>query len=230
MKVFVSYAFNDANKWVEEFVIPLVTALGFEVVSGRHMEGDPLVETIDDRQRGCDGCIAFTTRRARREDGSYETHPWVLHELTVARALKQKAVEIREVGVRIGDANDAFVHINYVAETREQMLVDLVRNLALWKSNRIRIQLVPPDVDFRRFRTSVARREVRCAYEIQTVGKREITQGEARISPEGDSCFVEIDIPSGDVLIQILIMSEADNRIAWASAYTGLVSIPVILN
>jgi hypothetical protein len=230
MKVFVSYAFNHANKWIEEFAIPLITALGFEVVTGRHMDGDPLVNTINDRQRGCSGCIAFTTRRARRKDGSYETHPWVLHELTTARALGQKAVEIREAKVRVGDGNEASVHINYVPGERDQMLVDLVRVLALWKSNRIRIQLVPPDADFREFRMSVARRKVKCAYEIQKVGKEEIAKGEARIIPEGDGCFVDIDIPSADVLIQIFIMSEADNTIAWASAYTGLLSIPVILH
>jgi hypothetical protein len=44
--VFVSYPFNDANKWGIRHSL----ALDFEVVLGRHMDGDSLVETINDRQ------------------------------------------------------------------------------------------------------------------------------------------------------------------------------------
>jgi hypothetical protein len=51
MKVFVSYAFNDANKWVEDLVIPLAKALGFEVVTGQRLEGEPLIDGVDDRLR-----------------------------------------------------------------------------------------------------------------------------------------------------------------------------------
>lgn len=229
MKVFVSYAFNDANKWVEEFVIPLVTALGFEVVSGRHMDGDPLVDTIDDRQRACVGCIAFTTRRTRRMDGSYETHPWVLHELIVARTLGQKAVEIREADVRIGDANDDYVHINYVTGERDRMLVDLVRVLSLWKSNRIRIQLVPPSAAESEFLKCVVKRGVKCTYEIQKEGLP-IREGEVKIMPLTGGCFVDIDIPSDDVLVQISVQKVTENTIAWASSYTGLLAIPVQLH
>ena len=70
---------------------------------------------------------------------------------------------------------------------------------------------------------------VKCTYEIQNDGI--IAQGEAPIRGEGDSCFVEIDIPAGDkVFIKISVMRQADNSIAWASSYSGLKSIPVILH
>lgn len=229
MKVFVSYAFNDANKWVEEFIIPLVTALGFDIVSGRHMDGDPLVNTVDDRLRGCVGCIAFTTRRKKRGDGSYETHPWVVNELTTARALGQKAVEVREKSVKIGDVNDAYVHLNYVEGERDRMLVDLVRTLASWKSQRIRVQLIPPSAAEGEFIRCVVRRGVKCIYEIQKEGLA-ISQGEVNIMPLTGGCFVDIDIPSGDVLVQIYIKKHAENTIAWASSYTGLLAIPVQLH
>jgi hypothetical protein len=229
MKVFVSYAFNAANKWIEEFVVPLVTALGFEVVSGRHMDGDPLVSTVDGRLRGCVGCIAFTTRRNQRADDSFETHPWVVNELTTARALGQKAVEVREKSVRIGDASDAYVHLNYVEGERDRMLVELVEVLASWKSQRVRVQLIPPSAAEGEFIRCVVRRGVKCTYEIQKEGIA-VSQGEVTIMPLTGGCFVDIDIPSGDVLVQISIKKDAENTIAWASSYTGLLAIPVQLH
>jgi TIR domain len=232
MKIFVSYAFNDANKWVEELAIPLMKTLGFDVVIGRHLEGEPLVAAVDERMRRCIGCVAFTTRRIQRADGSgsYESHPWVVGELNAARGMQyRKIVEVREKGVELRDANDGFVRLNYIDGEHGRTLVELAELLTTWKSQRVSIQLVPPEHQQREFMSSVARREVKCIYEIQREGE-EIAKGEAKMTPKGGSCFLEIDIPFDDVLIQISITKQADNNIAWASSYTGLLAIPVLLH
>jgi hypothetical protein len=104
MNLFVSYAFNDDNRWIEELAIPLIRAFGFDVLTGRHMEGDIIVESVDARMRECRGCIGFTTRRDPLADGKFSTHQWVLDELAVARALKLTVVEVREDGVQVQGA------------------------------------------------------------------------------------------------------------------------------
>src|ERR1700724_4464839 len=101
MNLFVSYAFNEDNRWIEELAIPLIRALVFEVVNGRRMEGEIIVHGADQRIRECRGCIGFTTRREPRPNGKFGTHQWVLDELAAARTLKLTVVEVREDTVEV---------------------------------------------------------------------------------------------------------------------------------
>jgi hypothetical protein len=101
MNLFVSYAFNDDNRWIEELAIPLIRAFGFEVMSGRRVEGEIIVESVEARMRTCRGCIAFTTRRDPLPSGKFGTHQWVLDELTMARTLGLTVVEVREGVVEV---------------------------------------------------------------------------------------------------------------------------------
>jgi hypothetical protein len=55
LNVFVSYAFNEGNLWIEELAIPLIRALGFGVVTGRRMEGEIIVDSINERMAQCRG-------------------------------------------------------------------------------------------------------------------------------------------------------------------------------
>jgi hypothetical protein len=229
MKVFISYAFNEKNKWVEELVFPLVRSLGYRVETGQRLEGEVLVEGVDARLRGCTGCIAFTTRRTKRPNKTYETHPWVINELTKARTLNFQTIEVREEGVKIGDDAEAYVRLEYREAERERMLVDLVQKLASWKTQRVRIQLLPPDKAEKKFMSSVVKPGVKCTYEIHREGCV-IGQGEAKLLPITGSCFIEIEIPADDVLVQISIRREPQNVVAWASSYTGLLAIPVQLH
>ena len=227
MKVFVSYAFNDVNKWVEELVIPLVQTLGFEVVTGRHMEGEPLINGVDMRLRECAGCISFTTRRNQREDGTYETHPWVISEMHTARALQLKTVEVREEGVKIGDDSDAYVRLNYNERARDRLLIELAVALARWIIRPVRVQLCPPEDAETIFTRQVVRGGVKCTYSLQS-GGRVVGGGEAIIQPQVSGFFVDIEIPRNDVIVQLEVKKE-NNSGAWMSLGDGLSAVPVQL-
>ena len=229
MKIFVSYAFNDANKWIEDLVVPLIKALGYEVVTGQRLEGEVLIDGVDARLRGCTGCVAFSTRRDQRANGSYETHPWVMSELTKARALGFKTIEVREDGVTIGNDADAYVRLKYREAERDRMLIRLAENLAAWKTRRVRLRLDPPEAELQDFMRCAARSVLTCTYELQQEDE-EIGRGEAKIVRQTGACFVEIEVPATDVLVRISLKKEADNNIAWASFPEGLMAIPIKLH
>jgi hypothetical protein len=229
MKVFISYAFNEANNWVEDLVIPLAAALGFHVVTGQRIAGKPLEKAIDDLLRGCAGCISFTTRRNPREDGSYESHPWVVNELHIARALQLRTVEVREEGVVIGDGSEAYAQLRYKEDKRDRLLIELAKVLASWIVRSVRVQLIPPDDSARDFRRQVLGGEVKCTYYLQFDGNV-IGSGESKILAYKAGYFVDVQVPNEeDVLIQLQV-KKADNIGAWKSLGDGLVAIPVELH
>lgn len=227
MKAFVSYAFNDANKWVAELVIPLAKALGFEVVTGQQIEGEVLIDAVDARLRGCAGCLAFTTRRNKRGDGTYETHPWVINELTKARTLGFKTVEVREDGVKIGDEHEAYVRLKYTEAQRDRMLIELANVLATWIIKPVRVQLLPPPDTKREFTGQVVKGDVKCSYSLQSRGQQ-VGKGEAIIQPFQAGFFIDIEIPREDVIVKLEVKKTKKNG-AWMSLGDGLLAIPVQL-
>jgi hypothetical protein len=235
MKVFVSYAFNDANKWVEDLVFPLVTSLGYERVTGQRLEGEVLIDGVDARLRGCTGCIAFTTKRGQRADGTYETHPWVVNEMHTARALKFKTIEIREEGVKIGDAADAYVRLKYQEAERDRMLIALAQKLADWRTKRVRVELVPPQEIEVQFRAHVlgARREgragVNCTYRVESLDGEVLANSSTLVRPLTNSFIVDVELPSDEVLVWFEVPKPNGNG-AWMSSGDGLTGVRVVLN
>src|SRR5207249_480385 len=89
------------DRWVEEFVIPLVVAFGCEVVHGKAVYGGALPDEVIKSIRTADAMLGLTTRRKKIGPGQYRTHDWVVQELTTAHAQDPRIpwVEIREEGV-----------------------------------------------------------------------------------------------------------------------------------
>ena len=46
MRIFVGYGYNERDKWVEEYVLPLLVALGCEVIHGRAVYGGALPDEV----------------------------------------------------------------------------------------------------------------------------------------------------------------------------------------
>jgi hypothetical protein len=227
MKVFISYAFNEANKWVEDYVMPLAKALDFEIVTGQKIEGQPLIDAIDDRIRSCAGCVAFATRRNARADGTFETHPWVVNELTRARTLQFKTVEIREKGVTIGDDSEAYVRINYEEGKRDRMLIDLAGVLSTWVVRPVRVQLLPPEAMKNEFIGLAIKGDVSCRYRLLH-GGQQIKAGQALIQPYQGGFFVDIEKPPKDTIVAIEV-AKANGAGSWMSFGDGLIAVPVQL-
>jgi hypothetical protein len=102
MRIFVGYGYNERDKWVEDYVFPLLAALGCEVVHGKSVYGGALPDEVIRAIRTSDAAIGFTTRREPDGAGGYRTHEWVVQELLTAHGQDPRIpwVEIREDGVR----------------------------------------------------------------------------------------------------------------------------------
>lgn len=224
MKLFVSYAFNDDNRWIEELAIPLIAALGFEVVSGRRMEGEIIVVGVAERLQGCRGCVGFTTRRDQLPNGRFGTHQWVLDELTTARTLSLPTIEVREEEVEVQGAANFFVQLRYARNARDKLLVQLAEALADWPTRTVRVRIQPPPAGADEFRRFVLRGGVQCRYSVLS-GGRSIASGVAVIEPITAGFFVELEVPRNDVLVQLEIRKDANA--AWVSLGSSLVAIPI---
>ncbi len=225
MNLFVSYAFNDENRWIEELAIPLIKALGFEVVTGRRMEGGIIVQEVLERMRLCRGCIAFTTRRGAADaDGMYGTHQWVLDELSTARGIKIPTVEVREDVVKVEGAAESYVQLRYASNARDKLLVELAQTLAKWPTRVVRVRIQPPQDAAQKFLKLVLRGGVECRYQVQSGGKV-VANGVATIEPVTAGFFVDLEVPNGDVIVQLEIKGDA--TVVWRSIGSSLGAVPI---
>ena len=101
MRVFIGYGYNERDKWIETYLIPLVEAFGCKVVHGKVAYGGALLPEVVDLIRASDAMIGFTTRRDAVGPNQFNTHPWVVQELVTAHTQVPPIpfVEVREEGV-----------------------------------------------------------------------------------------------------------------------------------
>lgn len=99
MKVFIGYGYNERDRWIETYVLPLVEAFGCEVLRGRTVYGGALTAEVQRLIRAADAMIGFTTCRDPRDGGGFLTHSWVILELNMAHSIPIPFVEVREQGV-----------------------------------------------------------------------------------------------------------------------------------
>jgi hypothetical protein len=134
MRIFVGYGYNERDRWIEDYVVPMVVAFGCEVVHGKSVYGGALPDEVMKAIRTSDAVIGFTTRRESVAPGQYRTHDWVAQELLTAHAQDPRIpwVETREQGVispgGILDSADT-QRIDYREEDRAGCLVKLAQAL-----------------------------------------------------------------------------------------------------
>jgi len=46
MRIYIGYGYNERDKWIEDYVIPLVVAFGCEVAHGKAVYGGSTGHTI----------------------------------------------------------------------------------------------------------------------------------------------------------------------------------------
>src|SRR5881394_3460130 len=101
MRIFVGYGYNERDRWIEDYVLPLVVDFGCEVAHGKAVYGGALPDEVMKVIRTSDAVMGFTTRRESVAKGQYRTHDWVVHELLAANSQDPRIpwVEVREDGV-----------------------------------------------------------------------------------------------------------------------------------
>lgn len=146
MKLFVAFGYNDRDRWIEDLVVPLVHACGFDPVTGKAPYGQPLDDVLRQRIRTCDGVIGFLTQRSgpASAGAGNETHRWVIEELAYARAGGKFHVEFRESGVSAQPGGGgAYVHIPFDSKERDKVMLAVAQALGDLRNSHNLLQLLP---------------------------------------------------------------------------------------
>jgi hypothetical protein len=149
MKIFVSYSFRDENRWVEDFVVPLIACFGHVPVTGRILDAGPLDEEVKQKIRQCKRVLCFVTRARPRRDAAgvitdYEPPDWVRDEMFLARGAERDALEFRERGVSYGGAAALRPYVDFDRGDLPRLLLDLAKRLAEWPVGPLQLRLSVP--------------------------------------------------------------------------------------
>lgn len=228
MRIFVGFGYNDRDRWIPEFVVPLVKAFGAEVVTGEDLQGQQISDEVQRRIESSDGLIAFRTKRGDADAaGSYRSHRWVEDELAVAIARGVRVVEVREEGVDTqgGLAGDR-QWVAYREGERDRLLLELAKTVGAWaRSVTVNLQLLPPEfVD--EIRPLLRRPGFRCAYTVLE-GSREAAPVEAPVRPMKGGLFIQATTVSPQSLIRVSV--EGNGR-RWSSDYETVDAVSIRLN
>jgi hypothetical protein len=232
MRIFVGYGYNDRDKWIEEYVFPLLAAMRFDIAHGKVVYGGGISDEIIKVIRMSDAMIGFTTRRGDPEDGGYRTHEWVVQELTSAAAFidpKIPWVEVRESGVMPpGGALDAAVvqRINYREDDRARCLVEIAQAANRFEElTRITpVRLGPGDTADVIAGVSQDP-SFRCEYEVLR-HLRQLPAERVAVLPMKGSLFVQLRGIQRDDLVRISV--SARGRV-WRSSYESVDTVDVQL-
>ena len=228
MKIFVGYGYNDRDRWVEEFVFPLIGAFGDEVITGEELQGDRITDAVVQKITESDALIGFLTRRGEPDGrGLWGTHRWVIEEIATAIPLKRLLVEVREKGVddQGGIAGDR-QRIVYDEQERDKCLVELVTTIGKWhRLKKMKLKLLPQEYYGELFPLH-RDPDLRCSYKIMS--ESGVDQGEewTKLVPVKGGLFIFTkDIPR-QALIQVHIEHHGKH---WLSNFESMDSLNVLL-
>ncbi len=229
MRIFVGYGYNERDRWIEEYVLPLVAAFGCEVVHGKAVYGGALSNEVIKAIRTSEAVLGFTTRRDPVTADLYRTHEWVVHELLTAHAQDPQIpwVEIREEGVispgGILDSAEA-QRIDYRPEDRAACLVKIAQALRRFHdlSNLTMIRLGPTEaVD----QISPLLDDPSFVCDCQSLlGAVQQTQRRVPVFPIKGGLFVQLRGVAQGELVRIIISAQGHT---WRSHYESVDTVDV---
>jgi hypothetical protein len=145
MRIFVGYGYNGRDQWIEDHVFPILGNLGFTVVHGKDLQGQPLQDGVRGRLDQSDAVVGFFTVREGQGAADFTSHMWVRDEMVYAHARNKTIVPIKEEGVRVPDGllgNRQYIPLRQ--EDRLKCVAELVQALGRRNIRRIRLE---PDTD-----------------------------------------------------------------------------------
>jgi hypothetical protein len=225
MKIFVAYGYKEPERtrWIEDYVFPIIEALGGKVITGKRLQGlqhgDEIARLIED----ADGFIAFLTKRGRPARGVWRTHEYVVSELGKAAGAGRRFVQVRETGVD-PQMNLSYGRqfIEYDDKKRERCLVEIVQTVARWAKelSTIQILLLPSD-----FQTAVRKHldkelGVQCTYAVMHYGKLSPeAEQSAKVLPLAGNLAIQIPVVPPDSLIRVRVAAAGAT---WTCDYTSV--------
>lgn len=229
MKVFIGFGYNDNDKWIQQLVIPLIEALGCEVITGEDMQGEILSQGVIERIEDSDVCIGFLTKRGKEanHDGTFPTHKWVIEELTTGLNKGKPVFEIREKGVDLqkGITGD---RQRFDFDETPKVLLEVVK-FVMKEKNKLsaKIFMLLPLEILAEIRPYLANDDITCSYRFMYKTKYyepEVTKLEKF---QGGYGVIIKKIPNEDALIEIKI--KGPNRLSWSSGFVsvGLINVHI---
>ncbi len=230
MKIFVGYGYNPRDKWIEDLIFPLITkAFNDEVVDGKEIYGQPISDEVRKKIEGCNGLLAFCTRRDELANGLWTTHRWVIDEFNYALAKNVKAVEIREDKVDPqGGIAANLQHLPFSMEARETLMLEVAKIFGTWKTalTSKRLQLLPGNIidDVRPFWKD-RQDEIHCQYNF-LVENNETPAFDSKLRKIGNGLCVDVEnIPLGNnVMIELKVDGPG---FFWSSGYQSIELISI---
>jgi hypothetical protein len=227
VRVFIGYGYNDRDKWIEEYVFPLVIAFGCEVAHGKVAYGGALPDEIVKTIRSSDAMIGFTTRRAPSGEGLFQTHEWVVQELLVAHSEKLPWVEVREDGVvSPGGILEAAgtQHIVYSEADRAGCLVKIAQALNSFRERTIvtMVRLGPASV-IEQITALIQDGTFVCTCETLR-GSRQTLPRRVPVFPMRGGLFVQLRGVARDEMVQISISAVGRT---WRSSYEWVDTVDI---
>ena len=226
MKIFVGYGFNDRDKWIKEFVFPIIVAFGDEVITGEELHGDRITDIVEQKIQQSNAFIGFATRRDEIGDNRWTTHRWVTDEMAYALSKNLPVVEVRECYVEdqggiLGDRQ----RIVYKEDERDKCLVELIKTIGKWhQASSVKLQLLPEEYAHEIFPLH-RKQEFRCSYRFLVDGN-ESSEVPTKILPIKGGLFVDVKNVPRQALIQLHIEYKGN---AWISSFESVDSVGINL-
>jgi hypothetical protein len=228
MRIFVGYGYNERDQWIEEQVFPVLRCMGFTVVDGKDLHGQQLEQGVKDRLDQSDAAVGFFTIRDGQGEADFNSHIWVMNEITYFVAKDKPIITIKEENVRVPDGLQGNrQHILLRQEDRLGCVSELCQ--ALGRRNMRRLKL-KPETD--RLRQSLHRWRTDPAFELryktQDAAGLESEYRSGRLEEVDQTFYLNIaDMPKpGFVDIEGILNGAPQFSSGWASA----VAVEVIIS
>jgi hypothetical protein len=226
MRIFVSYGYNDRDRWIRDLVFPIIEAFGGTVETGEGLHGEQIPEAVQRKIARSDALMAFATKREQLVSGLWMTHRWVTDELALAIQQKRLCVEVRERDVASqGGVAGGRQFIEYDEQARDKCLVELVKTLGKWHLEApITVQLRPGAfVDW--LRPRLRRPGLHCTYTVLE-GSRQSEAVQTEILPIKGGLFIKVEIPR-HALLQVHV--KVSGEPPWSSDFDTIDSFGIDL-
>jgi hypothetical protein len=218
MKVFLGFAYRDADKDLAGYCDQLLASQFAQTVTGEKLGGDALTPAVQQRIEACAALVGLLTQRDLKANGTYTTHQWVIDEIAYARAKGKRAIAMVETGVDIGGMYQAHEFIQLDRANPLPAFLKLSETVGEWKralGRTIKVQILP-QLLARKVGSGEAR--IRCSHRLWSKGKTSQWTSVTPV-PEGGGTFAWVEGVGDDDLIQLRI--EGVGRQPWQSVATS---------
>ncbi|MEM7086107.1 MAG: hypothetical protein AAF489_07990 [Bacteroidota bacterium] len=142
--IFLSHHFDNEIAPVVESFKRLIESHDLEVIDGRRLEGQLVIDEVKSRIEEADAVIVFLSKR---EAG--KTNEWVSHERSAAQTLGKPLLAVIEQGLTNAAPFGGFESLQYDPDKLADTLLDISESIFGWKlqlGEQIEALLEPEDI------------------------------------------------------------------------------------